>query len=100
MPVKIEKENSMKTITLLAAFVAIVFTFVGPATVLAADPTGSEPKSPEAIASTYVVDLVATAAFGAAMNDNAPVVGSMVNNAESAPPLIEYVSVPLSGSVA
>ena len=52
----------MKKITLLAAFVAIVFTLVGPATVLAADPTGSEPKSPEAIASIYVVDFVATAA--------------------------------------
>ena len=29
----------MKKITLLAAFVAIVFALVGPATVLAADPT-------------------------------------------------------------
>jgi len=66
----------MKKITLLAAFVAIVFTLVGPATVLAADPTGSEPKSPEAIASIYVVDLVATAAFGAAMNDAGDVTGN------------------------
>ena len=66
----------MKKITLLAAFVAIVFTLVGPATVLAADPAGSEPKSPEAIASVYVVDLVATAAFGAAMNDAGDVTGN------------------------
>ena len=66
----------MKKITLLAAFVAIVFTLVGPATVPAADPTGSEPKSPEAIASVYVVDLVATAAFGAAMNDAGDVTGN------------------------
>ena len=66
----------MKKITLLAAFVAIVFTLVGPATVLAADPTGSEPKSPEAIASIYVVDLVATAAFGVAMNDAGDVTGT------------------------
>ena len=73
---KTKKENPMKKITLLAAFVAIVFTLVGPATVLAADPTGSEPKSPEAIASIYVVDLVATAAFGAAMNDAGDVTGT------------------------
>ncbi len=66
----------MKKITLLAAFVAIVFTLVGPATVPAADPTGSEPKSPEAIASIYVVDLVATAAFGVAMNDAGDVTGT------------------------
>ena len=56
----------MKKITLLAAFVTIVSALAGPATVLAADPAGSEPQSPEAIASIYVVDLVATAAFGAA----------------------------------
>ena len=66
----------MKKITLLAAFVAIVFALVGPATVLAADPAGIEPKSPEAIASVYVVDLVATAAFGAAMNDAGDVTGN------------------------
>ena len=39
-------------------------------------PHGSEPKSPEAIASIYVVDLVATAAFGAAMNDAGDVTGT------------------------
>jgi len=66
----------MKKITLLAGFMAVVFTLVGPATVLAADPAASEPKSPEAIASTYVVDLVATAAFGAAMNDAGDVTGT------------------------
>ena len=66
----------MKKITLLAAFVAIVFALIGPATVPAADPTGSEPKSPEAIASIYVVDLVATAAFGVAMNDAGDVAGT------------------------
>ncbi len=66
----------MKKITLLAAFVAIVFALIGRATVLAADPTRSEPKSPEAIASIYVVDLVATAAFGAAMNDAGDVTGT------------------------
>ena len=66
----------MKKIALLAAFVAIVFTLVGAATVLAADPTGSEPKSPEAIAAMYVVDLVATAAFGVAMNDAGDVTGT------------------------
>ena len=66
----------MKKITLLAAFVAIVFALIGPATVLAADPTGSEPKSPEAFASIYVVDHVATAAFGVAMNDAGDVTGT------------------------
>ena len=66
----------MKKITLLAGFVAIVVLLFGPATVLAANPTGSEPKSPEAIASVYVVDLVATAAFGAAMNDAGEVTGN------------------------
>ena len=66
----------MKKITSLAAFVAIVFPLVGPAAVLAADPVGSEPNSPEAIASVYVVDLVATAAFGAAMNDAGDVTGN------------------------
>jgi hypothetical protein len=50
----------MKKITLLAGFGAIVFTLSGPATVLAADPTGSESESPEAIAPIYVVDRVAT----------------------------------------
>src|SRR4030095_3485282 len=35
-----------------------------------------EPKSPEAIASVYVVDLVATAAFGVAMNDAGDVTGN------------------------
>jgi hypothetical protein len=73
---KTEKENPVKEIALLASFVAIVFTLVGPATVLAADPTDSEPKSPEAIASIYVVDLVATAAFGVAMNDAGDVTGT------------------------
>ena len=73
---KTKKENPMKKITLLAAFVTIVFALVGPATVLAADPAGIEPQSPEAIASVYVVDLVATAAFGAAMNDAGDVTGN------------------------
>ena len=66
----------MKKIILLASLVAIVFTLVGPATVLAVDSTGIEPKSPEAIASVYVVDLVATAAFGVAMNDAGDVTGN------------------------
>ena len=66
----------MKKITLLVAFAAIVFTLVGPATVRATDPAGSESQSPEAIASVYVVDLVATAAFGAAMNDAGDVTGN------------------------
>jgi len=66
----------MKKITLLAAFVTIVFTLIGPVKVRAADPAGSESKSPEAIASVYVVDLVATAAFGVAMNDAGDVTGS------------------------
>ena len=66
----------MKKITLLAAFVAIVSTLVGPTTVLAEEPTGSEPKSPEAIESIYVVDLVATAVFGVAMNDAGDVTGN------------------------
>ena len=48
----------------------------GRLTVLAADPAGSEPKNPEAIASVYVVDLVATAAFGVAMNDAGDVTGT------------------------
>ena len=64
-----EKENPVSPCRL-------VFTLVGPATVLAADPAGIEPKSPEAIASVYVVDLVATAAFGAAMNDAGDVTGN------------------------
>ncbi|MGE5301739.1 MAG: hypothetical protein ACM3TN_00330, partial [Alphaproteobacteria bacterium] len=66
----------MKKVILLAAFVAIVFTLVGPATLLAAGPTSSERKSPEAIASIYVVDFVATAAFGVAMNDAGDVTGT------------------------
>jgi len=66
----------MSKITLLAGFVATIVTLVGPATVLAADSAGSESKSPEAIASVYVVDLVATAAFGAAMNDAGDVTGN------------------------
>ena len=37
---KTERENPMKKTALLASFVAIVFTLVGPATVLAADPAG------------------------------------------------------------
>jgi hypothetical protein len=41
----------MKKITLLAGLEAIVLTLVGPANVLAANPAGSEPKSPDAIAS-------------------------------------------------
>jgi len=65
----------MKKITLLAAFVTIVSALAGPTTVLAADPACSERQSPEAIASIYVVDLVATAAFGAAMNDAGDVTG-------------------------
>jgi hypothetical protein len=66
----------MKKITLLVAFVAVVFALIGPAMVLAADTTGSEPRSPEAIASIYVVDLVSTAAFGVAMNDAGDVTGT------------------------
>jgi hypothetical protein len=73
---RIEKENPMKKVTLLTAFVAIAITLVGPSTLLAANPTGSEPNSPEAIASIYVVDLVATAAFGVAMNDAGDVTGT------------------------
>lgn len=44
--------------------------------VLAAGPADRELKSPEAIASTYVVDFVATAAFGVAMNDAGDVTGT------------------------
>jgi hypothetical protein len=66
----------MKKIALLASFVAIVFTLVGPATVLAVDPAGIEPKSPEAIASVDVVDLVTTEAFGVAINDAGDVTGT------------------------
>ena len=66
----------MKKTTLLAAFEAFILTLVGPATVLAANPSKSEPKSPEAIASIYVVDFVATAAFGAAINDAGDVTGN------------------------
>src|SRR4029079_2461895 len=65
----------MKKIKLSAGFAVVVFTLVGPATVRATDPAGSESQSPEAIASVYVVDLVATAAFGAAMNDAGDVTG-------------------------
>lgn len=66
----------MQKITLVAAFEAIALTLIGPATVLAANPTGSEPKSPQSIAPIYVVDLVATAAFGVAMNDAGDVTGT------------------------
>jgi hypothetical protein len=66
----------MKKITLLAGFIAIVVTYVRPATAQAADPTGSEPKSPEAIASVDVVDLVTTEAFGVAINDAGDVTGT------------------------
>jgi hypothetical protein len=66
----------MKKITMLAGFVAIVFALIKPAAALATDSTGSEAKSPEIIASIYVVDLVATAAFGVAMNDMGDVTGT------------------------
>ena len=39
--IRTEKENPMKKVALSAAFVAIVFTLVGPVVVLAADPTPS-----------------------------------------------------------
>ena len=71
-----EKENHMNKNTMLAVLVAIVSALVGPARVVAADETGIEPKSLEAIASIYVVDLVATAAFGVAMNDAGDVTGT------------------------
>jgi hypothetical protein len=46
------------------ALVAIVFALVGSAATWGANAYGSEPMTPEAIASTYVVDFVSTAAFG------------------------------------
>ena len=66
----------MKKITLLTAFVAIAFALVGPAMVSAASSLGSEVNSPEVVASVYVVDLVSTAAVGAAMNDAGDVTGN------------------------
>src|SRR4029079_13791181 len=66
----------MKKIKLSAGFAVVVFTLVGPATIQSTDLAGSKPKSPEAIALVYVVDLVATAAFGAAMNDAGDVTGN------------------------
>jgi hypothetical protein len=66
----------MKKIAILSAFEAIAFVLVGPAAILAADPAGSESRNPEAVASVYVVDLVATAAFGVAMNDAGDVTGT------------------------
>src|SRR4029450_10259041 len=58
------------------ALVAIVFALVGLAATWGANAYGSEPITPEAIASTYVVDFVSTAAFSAAMNDAGDVTGS------------------------
>jgi hypothetical protein len=59
----------------LRALVAIV-ALIGAATTRSANTPGSEPITPEAIASVYVVDFVSTAAFGAAMNDAGDVTGS------------------------
>ena len=68
----------MKKIELLAALVAIAFALVGPATVLAADPAGSEPKSPEAIASVIPSRFLPGDAVvsGAASDQTAPVIAA------------------------
>lgn len=46
------------------------------AAVVEASPGKNESNGPEAVASVYVVDFVATAAFGAALNDAGDVVGT------------------------
>jgi hypothetical protein len=58
------------------ALVIIVLALVGAAATWGAKADGSEPMTPEGIASIYVVDFVSTAAFGAAMNDAGDVTGS------------------------
>jgi hypothetical protein len=59
-----------------SAVVAILFALVGLAATWGANAYGSEPMTPEGVASIYVVDFVSTAAFGAAMNDAGDVTGS------------------------
>jgi hypothetical protein len=62
----------MKTKALSAAITGIVFA----AAVIQVCPAQNASNNPDAIASIYVVDLVATAAFGSAMNDAGDVVGT------------------------
>jgi hypothetical protein len=62
----------MKIKAMSAALTGIVFATA----VVSASPGQNESNNPEAIASVYVVDLVATAAFGVAMNDAGDVVGT------------------------
>lgn len=56
--------------------VSAVWSLVLAAAVVQESPGQNELNSPEAIASVYVVDLVATAAFGSALNDAGDVVGN------------------------
>ena len=55
----------MKTRVISAVLMIIAYAVA----VINASSTPSNPGNPEAVASVYVVDFVATAAFGAAIND-------------------------------
>lgn len=66
----------MKRNNIPAAIGAVILALVGTAVAPGASAPQSESNRPEAIASVYVVDLVSTAAFGAAMNDAGDVTGT------------------------
>ena len=56
--------------------VGIILCIAAGSAIRSANATQSEPMTPEAIASTYVVDFVSTAAFGAAINDAGDITGT------------------------
>ena len=56
--------------------VGIILWIAAGSAIRGANATQSEPMTPEAIASTYVVDFVSTAAFGAAINDAGDITGT------------------------
>jgi len=71
----------MKMKGISAAFLAIAFALVGPATVLAASPTVCVLGSPEAGSSIiYAPDFVSAVAYGVAMNDAGDMVGTSYRN--------------------
>jgi hypothetical protein len=76
LPLTTNRKINMKGNASLGALVAISFVVISAATARGANVPGSEPVTPEAIGSTYVVDFVSTAAFGTAMNDAGDVTGS------------------------
>ena len=66
----------MKVKRTSGALVAVILIIIGAADSWGANAPTSQPMAPEAIASTYVVDFAATAAFGAAMNDAGDITGT------------------------